>query len=307
MIYKSLEDLIGHTPCIELSNLERDYNLASRLLAKLEFCNPAGSAKDRVAKQMIEDYEASGVLKSDSVIIEPTSGNTGIGLAMIAAVRGYRAIIVMPDTMSEERRKLMRAYGAELVLSDGSKGMAGAIEKAEEIRKSIPGSIIAGQFTNPSNPKAHYVTTGPEIWDDTDGEVDYFVAGIGTGGTITGTGKYLKEMNPEVKIIGIEPAGSPFITEGKKGAHDLQGIGAGFIPEILDTSVYDEIITVTDEEAYKYGRLMGTREGALVGITSGAALCGAMKIAQRPEAKGKTIVAFMPDTGSRYLSTKMFL
>ena len=306
MIYKSVDQLVGHTPCLELTNIERKLHLPCRILAKLECFNPAASAKDRVALQMIQDYESEGLLKEGAVIIEPTSGNTGIGLAMIAAARGYHAIIVMPDSMSEERRKLVKAYGAELVLSDGAEGMTGAIRKAEELKAEIPGAIIAGQFTNPSNPLAHYRTTGPEIWEDTEGKIDVFIAGIGTGGTISGTGKYLKEMNPEIRVVGFEPAGSPFLTEGRAGKHDLQGIGAGFIPEILDTKIYDEVITVTDEEAYTYGRMMGACEGMLVGITSGAALCTAVKLAQRSEYKNTTMVILMPDTGARYLSTNMF-
>lgn len=305
-IYTSVEQLVGNTPLVELSNIEKKYDLKARLLAKVEFLNPAGSVKDRVALKMIQDAEEKGILKEGSVIIEPTSGNTGIGLSAIAVAKGYRVIIVMPSTMSEERKLLMKAYGAELVLSDGTKGMAGAIAKAEELQKEIEGAIIAGQFVNPANPAAHYETTGPEIYRDTDGEVDIFVAGIGTGGTITGTGRYLKEQKPEVKVVGIEPAGSPVITQGTAGKHNLQGIGAGFIPEILDLSVVDEVVTVQNEEAYEAGRLIGKTEGVLVGITSGASLHVAIELAKKPENEGKTIVALLPDTGARYLSTELF-
>ena len=305
-IYKSVEELIGRTPMLELSNLKDKLGLAVNLLAKVEALNPGGSAKDRVAKRMVEDAEKAGILKAGATIIEPTSGNTGIGLAVMAAARGYRAIIVMPDSMSMERRLLMTAFGAELVLTEGAKGMSGAIEKAEELAKEIPNSFIPGQFDNPSNPAAHYETTGPEIWEDTDGKVDIFVAGIGTGGTITGTGRYLKEQNPDVKIIGVEPASSPLLTKGEAGPHGLQGIGANFVPSILDTEIYDEVITVTDEAAYEAGRLIARNEGLLVGISSGAALHAALEVAKRPENAGKNIVVLLPDTGDRYLSTPMF-
>lgn len=305
-IYTSSEQLIGKTPLLELCNIEKEYGLKARLLAKLEMFNPAGSAKDRVALSMINEAEKEGKINKDSVIIEPTSGNTGIGLALVAAARGYRAIIIMPDTMSVERRKTMVAYGAELVLTDGKQGMAGAIKKAEELAADIPGSFIAGQFVNPANSKAHYDTTGPEIYEDTDGEVDIFVAGVGTGGTITGVGEYLKEKNPDIKIVAVEPANSPILSGGKAGPHGLQGIGAGFVPEILNTQIYDEIITVNEEDAYESGRLMGRSEGLLVGISSGAALSAAIKIASRPENEEKTIVVLLCDTGSRYLSTPMF-
>ena len=305
-IYTSAEQLIGNTPLLELCQIERAKDLRSKLLAKLEYLNPAGSAKDRVAKAMLDDAEARGILTPGSVIIEPTSGNTGIGLACVASSRGYRVIIVMPDTMSLERRQIMKAYGAELVLSDGTKGMAGAIEKAEELAKENPGSFIPGQFVNPANAAAHYATTGPEIWRDTDGNVDIFVAGIGTGGTITGTGRYLKEKNPNVQIVGVEPASSAVLSGGAAGPHGLQGIGAGFIPEVLDPSVYDEIIPVTDEDAYATGRELGRKEGILAGISSGAALWAAVKLAKRPENAGKNIVVLLPDTGDRYLSTPMF-
>ena len=305
-IYTSAEQLIGKTPLLELCQMEKAYGLQARILAKLEYLNPAGSAKDRVAKAMLDDAEARGILTPDSVIIEPTSGNTGIGLACVAASRGYRVIIVMPDTMSLERRQIMKAYGAELVLSDGSRGMTGAIETAELRAKENPGSFIPGQFVNPANAAAHYATTGPEIWQDTDGAVDIFVAGIGTGGTITGTGRYLKEKNPSVKIVGVEPAASAVLSGGPSGPHGLQGIGAGFIPEVLDTSVYDEIIPVTNEAAYAVGRELGRREGILAGISSGAALWAAVELAKRPENSGKNIVVLLPDTGNRYLSTPMF-
>ena len=305
-IYTSAEQLIGNTPLLELRQIEKAHDLPARLLAKLEYLNPAGSAKDRVAKAMLDDAEARGLLTPDSVIIEPTSGNTGIGLACVAASRGYRVIIVMPDTMSLERRQIMKAYGAELVLSDGSRGMAGAIEKAEELARENPGSFIPGQFVNPANAAAHYAATGPEIWRDTDGRVDLFVAGIGTGGTITGTGRYLKEKNPAIQIIGVEPAASAVLSGGAAGPHGLQGIGAGFIPEVLDTSVYDEIIPVTDKDAYAAGRELGRKEGILVGISSGAALWAAEELAKRPENAGKNIVVLLPDTGDRYLSTPMF-
>lgn len=305
-IYKSVEELIGKTPLVELSNLEKKLELNATLLAKVEAGNPGGSAKDRVAKRMVEDAEKAGLLKAGATIIEPTSGNTGIGLAVMAAARGYRAIIVMPDTMSMERRLLMTAFGAELVLTEGAKGMKGAIEKAEELAKEIPNSFIPGQFDNPSNPAAHYETTGPEIWEDTDGKVDIFVAGIGTGGTITGTGKYLKEKNPNVQIIGVEPASSPLLTKGVAGAHGLQGIGANFVPSILNREIYDEIILVTDEDAYEAGRSIARNEGLLVGISAGAALHAAVEAAKRPENASKNIVVLLPDTGDRYLSTKMF-
>ena len=304
MIYKNVSQLIGKTPVIELKNIEN--GLGAKILAKLEFFNPAGSVKDRVAKNMIEKAEKEGRLKAGGVIIEPTSGNTGIGIAAVCASRGYKAIIVMPDTMSVERQRLMKAYGAELVLTDGTLGMQGAIAKAEELAESIEGSIIAGQFTNPANPEAHYLTTGPEIWEDTEGDIDFFVAGVGTGGTISGVGKYLKEKNPNIKIIGVEPAGSPFISKGEAGPHGLQGIGAGFIPETLDTSVMDEIITVSEKEAYNAGRALARCEGILTGITSGAATFAAMLVASRPENAGKTVVTLLPDTGERYLSTEMF-
>ena len=305
-IYDSVDQLIGGTPLLELKRIEEEKDLKASVLAKLEYLNPAGSAKDRVAKEMIDDAEARGILTKDSVIIEPTSGNTGIGLAAVAASRGYRTIIVMPDSMSKERIMLMKAYGAELILTEGSKGMAGSIEKAEELARTIPGGFVAGQFVNPANPEAHRKTTGPEIWEDTEGEVDIFVAGVGTGGTITGVGEYLKERKPELKVIAVEPSGSPYLSEGRAGSHGLQGIGAGFIPEVLNTGIYDEIITVSEEEAYEAGRLMGTREGILVGISSGAALHAALKVAARPENEGKTIVVLLPDTGDRYLSTPMF-
>ncbi|MDD3882771.1 MAG: cysteine synthase A [Eubacteriales bacterium] len=305
-VYKTADELIGKTPLLELTNIEKKFGLKARLLAKLEYFNPAGSVKDRVAKAMIEDAEKSGKLKSGSVIIEPTSGNTGIGLALMAAVRGYRIIIVMPETMSVERRQLMKAYGAELVLTDGKKGMKGAIAKAEELAAGIPDSFIPGQFVNPANPKAHFETTGPEIWEDTDGKVDVFVAGVGTGGTITGVGEYLKAKNPEVKIAAVEPLTSAVLSTGVAGAHGIQGIGAGFVPEVLNTEIYDEIIAVSDKDAFSAGRLIGKSEGVLVGISSGAALYAAIEIAKRAESEGKTIVALLPDTGDRYLSTPLF-
>ena len=305
-IYTSVDQLIGNTPLLQLTRIERDCDIHATLLAKLEKFNPAGSVKDRVAKAMIDEAEANGTLTDGSVIIEPTSGNTGIGLTAVAAARGYRVIIVMPDTMSVERQLLMTAYGAELVLTDGARGMTGAIEKAEALKKEIPHSIIAGQFVNPANPKAHFDTTGPEIWNDTDGAVDIFVAGVGTGGTITGTARYLKEQNPAIRVVAVEPADSPLLSGGKAGPHGLQGIGANFIPEVLDTSVYDEIIPVTTEEAYAAGRAIARREGILVGISSGAALHAAIEVAKRPENAGKRIVVLLPDTGDRYLSTAMF-
>ncbi|MDD7001238.1 MAG: cysteine synthase A [Oscillospiraceae bacterium] len=305
-IYTSADQLIGGTPLLELSHIEKAEKLEAKLLAKLEYLNPAGSVKDRIAKAILDDAEASGKLGRDSVIIEPTSGNTGIGLASVAAARGYRIIIVMPETMSVERRQLMKAYGAELVLSDGAKGMKGAIAKAEEIAAQTPNSFIAGQFVNPANPKAHYETTGPEIWADTDGEVDIFVAGVGTGGTLTGTGKFLKERKPSVKVVAVEPASSPVLSKGSAGAHKIQGIGAGFVPEVLDTTVYDEVIPVADNDAFSTGRLVGRSEGVLVGISSGAAVWAGIELAKRPENKGKTIVVLLPDTGDRYLSTPLF-
>ena len=305
-IYTSAEQLIGKTPLLELKNIEKKYNLSARLVAKLEMFNPGGSAKDRVAKAMLDDAEKRGLLTPDSVIIEPTSGNTGIGLALLAACRGYKAIIVMPDSMSMERRTLMRAYGAELVLTDGALGMAGAIEKASELAKEYPYSFIPSQFENPANSEAHRRTTGVEIYEDTDGEVDIFVAGVGTGGTITGTGEYLKSKKPSVKVVAVEPASSAVLSGKEKGAHGLQGIGAGFVPKVLNTSVYDEIITVADDEAYEMGREIGKTEGILVGISSGAALFAAVKVASLPENAGKTVVVLLPDTGDRYLSTKMF-
>ena len=305
-IYTSADQLIGGTPLLELSHIEKAEKLEAKLLAKLEYLNPAGSVKDRIAKAILDDAEASGKLKSDSVIIEPTSGNTGIGLASVAAARGYRIIIVMPETMSVERRQLMKAFGAELVLSDGAKGMKGAIAKAEEIAAQTPNSFIAGQFVNPANPKAHYETTGPEIWADTDGEVDIFVAGVGTGGTLTGTGKFLKERKPSVKVVAVEPASSPVLSKGSAGAHKIQGIGAGFVPEVLDTTVYDEVIPVADNDAFATGRLVGRSEGVRVGISSGAAVWAGIELAKRPENKGKTIVVLLPDTGDRYLSTPLF-
>lgn len=305
-IFKSADQLIGGTPLLELSGIEREYGLKARLLAKLEYFNPAGSVKDRVAKAMLDEAEKSGELRPGAVVIEPTSGNTGIGLAAVAAARGYKAVIVMPDTMSEERRRLVKAYGAELVLTDGKKGMTGAIEKAEELKAEIPGSIIAGQFVNPANPKAHFDTTGPEIYDDTDGKVDIFVAGVGTGGTVTGVGKYLKSKNPDIKIVAVEPSDSAVLSGKSAGPHKLQGIGAGFVPEVLDMSVCDEIMTVTSEQAFAAGREMGRREGVLVGISSGAALHAAKELAKREENEGKTVVVLLPDTGDRYLSTELF-
>lgn len=305
-IYKSVDQLIGRTPLLELTNIEKTEKLEARILVKLEYFNPAGSAKDRIAKAMIDDAEARGLLKSDSVIIEPTSGNTGIGLASVAAARGYRIIIVMPETMSVERRQLMKAYGAELVLTDGSKGMKGAIAKADELSKEIPNSFIPGQFVNPANPAAHKATTGPEIWEDTDGELDFFVAGVGTGGTITGVGQFLKEKNPEIKVVAVEPASSPVLSRGIAGSHKIQGIGAGFVPDVLDTKLYDEVIAVENDDAFAAGKLIGRKEGVLVGISSGAALHAAVELAKRPENKGKTIVALLPDTGERYLSSPLF-
>ena len=305
-IYPSADQLIGHTPLLELTHLEKKYGLKARLLGKLEYLNPAGSVKDRIARAMIDDAEAKGLLKPGSVIIEPTSGNTGIGLASVAAARGYRIIIVMPETMSVERRQLMKAYGAELVLTEGAKGMKGAIAKADELAKEIPNSFVAGQFVNPANPKAHYETTGPEIWADTDGKVDFFVAGVGTGGTITGTGKFLKEKNPAVKVVAVEPKTSAVLSTGIAGSHKIQGIGAGFVPDVLDTKIYDEIIPVDNDDAFAVGKEMGHREGVLVGISSGAALWAAIELAKRPENAGKTIVVLLPDTGDRYLSTPLF-
>ena len=305
-VYTSADQLIGRTPLLELTHLEKKYNLKARILGKLEYFNPAGSVKDRIAKAMIDDAEARGVLKEGSVIIEPTSGNTGIGLASVAAARGYRIIIVMPETMSVERRQLMKAYGAELVLTDGAKGMKGAIAKADELTKEIPNSFIPGQFVNPANPAAHEATTGPEIWADTDGEVDVFVAGVGTGGTLTGVGGYLKKQNPDVKVVAVEPATSPVLSKGVSGPHKIQGIGAGFVPDVLNTKIYDEIIPVENEDAFATGREIGRAEGVLVGISSGAAIWAALQLAQRPENEGKTIVALLPDTGDRYLSTALF-
>ena len=305
-IYTSADQLVGRTPLLELTHLEKKYDLKARILAKVEYFNPAGSVKDRIAKAMIDDAEAKGLLKEGSVIIEPTSGNTGIGLASVAAARGYRIIIVMPETMSVERRQLMKAYGAELVLSEGAKGMKGAIAKADELAKEIPNSFIPGQFINAANPKAHYETTGPEIWQDTDGQVDYFVAGVGTGGTITGTGKFLKEQNPAVKVVAVEPKSSAVLSTGVAGSHKIQGIGAGFVPDVLDTKVYDEIIPVENDDAFAVGKEIGKNEGVLVGISSGAAVWAALEIAKRPESAGKTIVVLLPDTGDRYLSTPLF-
>ncbi len=305
-IYTSADQLIGKTPLLELTNIEKKFGLKAKILAKLEYLNPAGSVKDRIAKAMIDAAEASGQLKPDSVIIEPTSGNTGIGLASVAAARGYRIIIVMPETMSVERRQLMKAYGAELVLTEGAKGMKGAIAKADELAKEIPNAFVTGQFVNPANPKAHFETTGPEIWEDTDGRVDYFVAGVGTGGTITGTGRFLKSKNPDVKVVAVEPASSAVLSTGVAGAHKIQGIGAGFVPEVLDTKIYDEIIPVSNDDAFATGKEVGKNEGVLVGISSGAALWAAIELAKRPENEGKTIVVLLPDTGDRYLSTPLF-
>ena len=305
-IYTSADQLIGHTPLLELTHIEKAHDLKAKLVAKLEYFNPAGSVKDRIAKAMIDDAEAKGLLKAGSVIIEPTSGNTGIGLASVAAARGYRIIIVMPETMSVERRQLMKAYGAELVLTEGAKGMKGAIAKADELAKEIPNSFVAGQFVNPANPKAHYETTGPEIWQDTDGKVDFFVAGVGTGGTITGVGKFLKEKTPAVKVVAVEPKTSAVLSTGIAGSHKIQGIGAGFVPDVLDTKIYDEIIPVDNDDAFAVGKEIGHREGVLVGISSGAALWAAIELAKRPENAGKTIVVLLPDTGDRYLSTPLF-
>ena len=305
-IYTSADQLIGKTPLLELVHIEQAENLEAKVLGKLEYFNPAGSVKDRIAKAMIDDAEQKGLLKPGAVIIEPTSGNTGIGLASVAAARGYRIIIVMPETMSVERRQIMKAYGAELVLTEGARGMKGAIAKADELAKEIPGSFIPGQFVNPANPAVHKATTGPEIWADTDGKVDIFVAGVGTGGTVTGVGEYLKEQNPNVKVVAVEPASSPVLSKGVAGAHKIQGIGAGFVPSVLDTKVYDEIITVENEDAFAAGKLIGKKEGVLVGISSGAAVWAAIQLAKRPENKGKTIVALLPDTGDRYLSTPLF-
>ncbi|MDD6107249.1 MAG: cysteine synthase A [Clostridiales bacterium] len=305
-IHTSADQLIGKTPLLELTHIEKEYALEARILAKLEYFNPAGSVKDRIAKGMIDDAEAKGLLKPGSVIIEPTSGNTGIGLASVAAARGYRIIIVMPETMSVERRQLMKAYGAELVLTEGAKGMKGAIAKADELAKEIPNSFIPGQFVNPANPAVHKATTGPEIWEDTDGAVDIFVAGVGTGGTVTGVGEYLKEQNPNVKVVAVEPAASPVLSKGIAGSHKIQGIGAGFVPDVLNTTVYDEIIPVENEDAFAVGKQIGRSEGVLVGISSGAAVWAAIELAKRPENKGTTIVALLPDTGDRYLSTPLF-
>lgn len=305
-IYKGTLGLIGNTPLVEAVNLEKELGLEATLLVKLEYFNPAGSVKDRIAKAMIEDAEEKGLLKEGSVIIEPTSGNTGIGLASIAAAKGYRIVLTMPETMSVERRNILKAYGAELVLTDGTRGMKGAIEKAEELEKEIPGGFIPGQFVNPANPRIHRRTTGPEIWEDTDGKVDYFVAGVGTGGTLTGVGEYLKDQKPDVRIVAVEPADSPVLSEGKGGSHKIQGIGAGFVPEVLNTGIYDEIIKVENDDAFAAGRLLAKKEGVLVGISSGAALHAAVQLARRPENKGKTIVALLPDTGDRYYSTPLF-
>ena len=305
-VYTSIDQLIGRTPLLELTRIEKHFDLHAKIIAKLEYFNPAGSVKDRIAKAMLDDAESSGILKPGSVIIEPTSGNTGIGLASVAATRGYRIIIVMPETMSVERRKLMKAYGAELVLTEGSKGMSGAIAKASELAAEIPDSFIAGQFVNPSNPKIHRLTTGPEIWQDTGGKVDIFIAGVGTGGTLTGTGEYLREMNPGVRIIAVEPSGSPVLSAGRSGSHKIQGIGAGFVPEVLNTRIYNEIITVKDDDAISTGKLLGRLEGFLAGISSGAALWAGIETAKRPENAGKNIVVILPDTGERYLSTALF-
>ena len=305
-IHTSADQLIGHTPLLELTHIEKIHNLKAKLVAKLEYFNPAGSVKDRIAKAMIDDAEARGILKPGSVIIEPTSGNTGIGLASVAAARGYRIIIVMPETMSVERRQIMKAYGAELVLTEGAKGMKGAIAKADELAQEIPGAFVAGQFVNPANPKAHYETTGPEIWADTDGRVDLFVAGVGTGGTITGTGKFLKEKNPAVQVVAVEPKSSAVLSTGVAGSHKIQGIGAGFVPDVLDTGIYDEIIAVDNDDAFAVGKEIGQREGVLVGISSGAAVWAAIEVAKRPENAGKTVVVLLPDTGDRYLSTPLF-
>lgn len=305
-IYTSAEQLIGRTPLLELSHIEKEYKLKAKIIAKLEYLNPAGSVKDRIAKAMIDEAENSGKLRTGSVIIEPTSGNTGIGLAAVAAARGYRIVIVMPETMSVERRQLMKAYGAELVLTDGSKGMKGAIEKAEELAKEIPDSFLAGQFVNPANPKIHRETTGPEIYQDTDGKVDIFVAGVGTGGTVTGVGEYLKSQNSNIQVIAVEPASSPMLSEGKAGAHKIQGIGAGFVPDVLNTNIYDRVITVDEEDAFRVGRMIGQKGGVLVGISSGAAAHAAIELAKLPENEGKNIVVLLPDTGDRYLSTPLF-
>ena len=305
-IYNGALELVGNTPLVEVKNIEEELGLEARILVKLEYFNPAGSVKDRIAKAMIEDAEEKGLLKEGSVIIEPTSGNTGIGLASIAAVKGYRIILTMPETMSVERRNILKAYGAEIVLTEGAKGMKGAIEKADELAKEIPGSYIPGQFVNPANPEIHRKTTGPEIWKDTDGEVDLFIAGVGTGGTLTGVGEYLKSQNPDVKIVALEPASSPVLSTGKGGPHKIQGIGAGFVPDVLNTTVYDEIFTVENDDAFATGKLLAKKEGILVGISSGAALYGAIELAKRPENKGKTIVALLPDTGDRYYSTPLF-
>ena len=305
-IFQKITDLIGGTPLLELTHIEQEEKLEARILAKVEFFNPAGSVKDRIAKAMLDDAEAAGKLNKDTTIIEPTSGNTGIGLASVAAARGYKIIIVMPETMSVERRQLMKAYGAELVLTEGAKGMKGAIAKADELAKEIPNSFVAGQFVNPANPKAHYQTTGPEIWEDTDGQVDVFVAGVGTGGTVTGVGTYLKEQNPNVKVVAVEPASSPVLSQGKSGAHKIQGIGAGFVPDVLNTKIYDEVIPVENDDAFATGKKVGHSEGVLVGISSGAAVWAGIQLAKRPENKGKTIVVLLPDTGDRYLSTPLF-
>lgn len=305
-IYKSLTDLIGNTPLLELSNYEKENNLEAKILVKLEYFNPAGSVKDRIAKKILDDAEAKGLINKDTTIIEPTSGNTGIGLSAVAAARGYKIIITMPETMSVERRLLMAAYGAKLVLTDGAKGMKGAIAKANELHEQTPNSFIPGQFVNPANPQAHFETTGPEIWNDTDGKVDIFVAGVGTGGTLSGTGKFLKSKNPDIKVVAVEPATSPVLSEGKSGPHKIQGIGAGFVPDVLNTKIYDEIITVENDDAFATGKLIAKHEGVLVGISSGAALYGAIQLAKRPENKGKTIVVLLPDTGDRYYSTPLF-